>query len=194
MIVGSGALLARYCIGRKCRTSNQNAGVSEILYQRLSTSFLKFCRIESQPCLCASPEWASSASKLSTMRVAPDSGTKSIDTFRSSPREYSILRFGVTAVNSPSKSKPIEPSLASIRYLNFPPGRRSSSALGHAQSSEAKFHWVICAGDVQAFHAASTGAFTVTSMVIFMLEKESLPNVKDEPRARLARSVRQHRS
>src|SRR5258707_41642 len=61
-----------------------------------------------------------------------------------------------------------KPSFASILARNLPPTRRSFSANGECQSSDALFHFVMCSGDVQYCHTFSTGAFTVFSTVIFV--------------------------
>src|SRR5690606_38154833 len=60
------------------------------------------------------------------------------------------------------------PSLASMRDENLPPTRKSFSAFGVCQSCDGLFHFTICPGSVQSFHAFSTGALIVASTVIFV--------------------------
>ncbi|MNL24846.1 hypothetical protein D3C87_1462970 [compost metagenome] len=69
----------------------------------------------------------------------------------------------------PPKSNPKLPSLASIRDVNAPPARRSFSALGVCQSSEALHHFMMSCGFDQNSHTFSTGAFTVAATVILVL-------------------------
>src|SRR5687768_14757482 len=80
-----------------------------------------------------------------------------------------MVSFGFTSSYTPSKSKPMLPSRASIREENFPPVRKSFSAFGVCHSSEALFHLVMCSGSDQSFHTFSTGALMVVStvMVVF---------------------------
>jgi len=53
-----------------------------------------------------------------------------------------------------------------MRDFILPPTRKSFSAVGQYQSSEAKFHWVTAMGLVYARHAICTGAFTNAFTVI----------------------------
>src|SRR5687768_326193 len=70
----------------------------------------------------------------------------------------------------PAKSKPTLPSFASIREVKDPPVRRSFSARGVCQSSEAEFHLVMCSGSLHSFQTFSTGALTfVLTVIVFSL-------------------------
>src|SRR5689334_2112651 len=86
----------------------------------------------------------------------------------------SISSFGITSSYTPPKSKPILPSFASIRVLNFPPTRRSFSERGECQSGDALFHLVICSGADQYCQTFCTGARTVASIVILVLFAASI--------------------
>src|SRR5687767_14274508 len=66
------------------------------------------------------------------------------------------------------------PSLASILATNLPPVRKSFSALGVCQSSEALFHWVMCSGFDQKSQTFSTGASIVFSTVITVFSFTSI--------------------
>src|SRR5690606_16626181 len=68
------------------------------------------------------------------------------------------------------KSNPKLPSLASIRDFNFLPTRKSFSALGQCQSSEAKFQFTMCSGLFHKSHTFSMGTSTVafTVIIVFM--------------------------
>src|SRR5918995_3689501 len=67
----------------------------------------------------------------------------------------------------PSKSKPVLPSLASMRALNLPPSRRSTSLSVVCQSSWAAFHCLMSSGLFQASQTLAIGALTAVSTVIF---------------------------
>src|SRR5882762_1652715 len=95
-------------------------------------------------------------------------------TFLPSPIVYSIPLYGWTLVYTPSKSKLALPSLAAIVVLNFPPVRKSFSAYGACQSSDAWHHLVMCFGSDQNFQTFSTGALMRVSTVMAVLAAVSM--------------------
>ena len=83
-----------------------------------------------------------------TVTVTPPAPSVNSTTALRSPKVYSMSRCGTTFVYSPSKSNPNEPSLASIREQNRPPGRRSTVAAVVCQSAEAAFQSLMSSGVV----------------------------------------------
>ncbi len=127
---------------------------------------LKLSRMACQPACCISGGFVSSASKLSARVVSFPLGVNTTSTFRPSAIVYAIRLWVSIPVYSPSKSKPMLPSLASMRDRSFPPTCRSFSAHGVCHSGEAAFHCVICAGAFQMSHTFFTGAWIVVPTVI----------------------------
>lgn len=70
-------------------------------------------------------------------------------------------------VYSPAKSNPKEPSLASIRDENLPPGLRSTVDEVVCQSGEAVFQAMMSSGVVYEAQTNCKGAATTVETVIF---------------------------
>lgn len=72
-------------------------------------------------------------------------------------------------VYSPAKSKPEDPSFASMRDENLPPSRRSTVLAVVCQSGEAVFQTWMSSGELYARQTSAMGAWTMLETVIFMV-------------------------